>query len=632
MNFVGTSGGRQAISAATTLGPSSGHYVHQFFEVQVARTPNAVAVTCGNHVLTYAQINARANQIAHWLQEHGAGPDKLVGLCVERSVDAVAALLGILKAGAAYVPLDPAFPSERLALILEDCRPEVTITQKALKHLVSPYSNHTLLVDAPIPGSMLHENPYCEVQPHNLAYMIFTSGSTGRPKGVQIEHRALMNFLASMSREPGLTAGDTLVAVTTFSFDIAGLEILLPLMIGAQVVIATRDVVLDGNALRQLLEASNATVMQATPITWRMILESGWRGSKRLKILCGGEAMPPDLARDLIPRCSSLWNMYGPTETTIWSTVARVSSAESRIPIGKPIANTEVYIVDHLLRKVPVGATGELLIGGEGVARGYFNNPELTAERFIANPFNQAKGGRLYKTGDLCQYRHDGTIECLGRNDSQVKIRGYRVELGDVEAALASHPGVKQAAAKVLDGPGGEKSLFGYVVAPDLDVQDLRSYLAERLPKYMLPSSYIKLPALPLTPNRKVDRNALPIPENTTTMAEVSYVSPRTVLEKRLSEIVAELLALERVGANDNFFLIGGHSLFCTQLIARLQKLFGVELSAGSIFEFPTTAELAQQIENIFVAKVSAMTGDEVQRALKTFHPGRGNNEFNREF
>jgi amino acid adenylation domain-containing protein len=623
MNFVGESDGRSAKSAATRFGTTSQHCVHELFEAQAARTPDAIAITCEKEILTYAQLNVRANQIAHWLQEHGVKPDKLVGLCVERSLDAVVALLGILKAGGAYVPLDPAFPNERLARILEDSRPEVAITQPAVTEMVSSFAKHTLLMDQPTLALLSSENPRSEVQSHNLAYVIFTTGSTGRPKGVQIEHRAFVNFLLSMAREPGLTADDIMVAVTTLAFDISGLEIFLPLIMGARVVIASRDVVLDGRALRQLLEASNATVMQATPITWRMILESGWQGCEQLKILCGGEAMPPDLARELIPRCSSLWNMYGPTETTIWSTVSRVSSTESRIPIGRPIANTQVYIVDRQLRQVPIGVTGELLIGGDGLARGYLNHPELTAERFIPNPFSQDKAARLYKTGDLCRRRDDGTIECLGRNDNQVKIRGYRIELGDVEAALESHPDVKQAATKILGGPEGEKSLVGYVVAPGVETHELRSYLAERLPQYMLPSMYVKLTELPLTPNRKVDRNALPIPD-TSTLVGHNGTSPRTGLEKKLSEIVAKLLALERVGVDDHFFLIGGHSLFCTQLVANIRNNFGVELPVSSIFESPTPAKLARLIESIMAARICSMTADEIQEALALADSGGG--------
>jgi amino acid adenylation domain-containing protein len=609
--------GQNAISAETHFSAISPYCVHELFEAQAARTPDAIAVTCEKEMLTYSQLNVRANRIAHWLQEHGVEPDKLVGLCVERSLDAVAALLGILKAGGAYIPLDPAFPGKRLADILEDSQPEVMITQPDLKQVVSSFAKHTLLTDAPALNQMDQENPRSRVQPHNLAYVIFTSGSTGRPKGVQIEHQAFVNFLQSMAREPGLTANDVLVAVTTLSFDIAGLDIFLPLIMGAQVIIARRDVVFDGKALRRILETGNATVMQATPITWRMLLESGWRGCEKLKILCGGEAMPPDLAKELIPRCSTLWNMYGPTETTVWSTVQRVKSAESRIPIGDPIANTQVYIVDRQLRQVPVGTAGELLIGGDGVARGYLNRPELTAERFIPNPFSQDKAARLYKTGDLCQYRHDGTIECLGRDDSQVKIRGYRIELGDIEAVLERHPAVKQAVAKVLEEPGREKRLVAYVVATGIESRELQTYLAERLPKYMVPSIYVNLKELPLTPNRKVDRNALPMPENTNILAEDNYVSPSTGLEKKLSEIVAELLVLERVGASDNFFQIGGHSLFCAQLVTRIQNNFGVELSARSVFESPTPAQLSRQIENIIAAKISSMTADEVEHALE---------------
>ena len=619
MNCAKTLEGRNAISVATLCGTSSQQCVHELFEAQAARTPDVIALTYEQEMLTYAQLNTRANRIAHWLQEYGVKPDKLVGMCVERSLDAVIALLGILKAGGAYVPLDPAFPRERLAQILEDSQPEVMITQPATERMVSSYAKHTLSLDASL-SLLSRDNPSSDVQSHNLAYVIFTTGSTGRSKGVQIEHRAVANFLESMVREPGLTADDTLVAVTTFSFDIAGLEIFLPLTMGARVVIASRDVVLDGRALRDLLEASNATVMQATPVTWRMILESGWQGRLGLKILCGGEAMPPDLARELIPRCSSLWNMYGPTETTIWSTVTHVTSTESRIPIGRPIANTQVYIVDPELREVPVGGTGELLIGGTGLARGYLNNPELTAERFIPDPFSQNKDARLYKTGDLCRRRHDGVIDFLGRNDNQVKIRGYRIELGDVEAALESHPEVKQAATKVVDGPGHEKSLVGYVVAPGLETQELRTYLAQRLPRYMLPAIYVSLTELPLTPNRKVDRNALPIPGTN----HLVGTSPRTDVEKRLSEIVAKLLGLKSVRADDNFFLLGGQSLFCTQLTARIRNNFGIEISVQSIFESPTPAQLAQQIESTMAAKICSMTADEVQQALAQANFGGG--------
>lgn len=612
------------ISPATSSGTTSKNCVHELFEAQAARTPDAIAIQCEQQGLTYAQLNFRANQVAHWLRKHGVKPERLVALCLERSLDSIIALLGILKAGGAYVPLDPAFPRRRLAQILEDSQPQVMITQPALQQMAPSVSKHTLVMGAPALASMSRENPCTEVQPHNLAYVIFTSGSTGRPKGVQIEHRSLMNFLQSMAREPGLSANDTLVAVTTFSFDIAGLEIFLPLIAGARAVIAGRDIALDGRALRQLLQDSNATVMQATPITWRILLESGWQGREGLKVLCGGEAMPPELAREMVPRCATLWNLYGPTETTIWSTVARVSSAESRIPIGRPIANTQVHIVDDQLRQLPTGATGELLIGGEGLARGYLNQPELTAERFIPNPFNPDPTSRLYKTGDLCRFRRDGAIEYLGRNDNQLKIRGYRIELGDIEAALESHPRVKQAAAKVVEGPQREKSIVGYVVAPGVEMYELRTYLTERLPKYMLPSLFVKLAELPLTLNHKVDRNALPMPQGANTLAGDHHLSPREGLEKRLAEFVANLLGLERVGTNDNFFLLGGNSLFCTQLIARILNDFGVELPMRHVVESPTASQLARQIESTMEARICSMTSDEVQHALEQAASGGG--------
>jgi amino acid adenylation domain-containing protein len=611
------------MSAATSSSKTSKNCVHELFEAQAERTPDTVAIECEKQSLTYAQLNVRANQIAHWLQKQGVKPEKLVALCLERSLDSVIALLGILKAGGAYVPLDPAFPKRRLAQILEDSQPQVTITQPALQHMASSVSKHTLVMGAPVLASMSRENPGSDVQSHNLAYVIFTSGSTGRPKGVQIEHRSLVNFLQSMACEPGLSANDILVAVTTFSFDIAGLEIFLPLIAGARAVIAGRDIALDGRALRQLLQDSNATVMQATPITWRMLLESGWQGPEGLKALCGGEAMPPELAREMIPRCSTLWNLYGPTETTIWSTVSRVRSVENRIPIGRPIANTEVYIVDDQLCQIPAGAIGELLIGGEGLARGYLSQPELTAERFIPNPFNPDPTARLYKTGDLCCFRRDGEIEYLGRNDNQVKIRGYRIELEDIEAALESHPRVKQAAARVVEGPRREKSVVGYVVAPGVETYELRTYLTERLPKYMLPSSFVKLAELPLTPNRKVDRNALPMPQDANTLAD-DHRSPREGLEKRLAKFVAGLLGLEGVRTNDNFFLIGGNSLFCTQLIARILNDLGVELPMRCVVESPTTGQLARQIESIMATRICSMTFDEVQHALEQAASGGG--------
>jgi amino acid adenylation domain-containing protein len=352
------------------------------------------------------------------------------------------------------------------------------------------------------------------VQPNDLAYVIYTSGSTGTPKGVEIPHRAVVNFLTSMAREPGMTAQDTMLAVTTLSFDIAGLELLLPLTVGGRVVIAPHEVVIDGWQLAQLLRTSGATLMQATPATWRLLLEAGWPGEPHLTILCGGEALPPELARALLPRCRSLWNMYGPTETTIWSTVRRVTSAD-HITLGRPIANTEVYVLSADLQPVPIGVPGELYIGGAGLARGYRHRPDLTTQRFIPHPLCQASEARLYKTGDIVAYAPDGQLKYLGRADHQVKVRGYRIELSEVETALSRHPAVRDVVVMARDVAPGDQQLVAYLVAdqePPLSTQALRDFLQEELPSYMIPAFFMMLATLPLNPSGKIDRQALPMP------------------------------------------------------------------------------------------------------------------------
>ena len=431
--------------------------VHGLFEVQAESSPDAIALIHHDQQITYRDLNTRADQIAHYLRELGVKTEDLVGICMERSADMVAAMIGVWKAGSAYVPLDPAFPKERLGQILEDAEVKVLLTEACLSSVLPSNVAKTVYLDAAEINKQSVDTRAAGARPENLAYVIFTSGSTGRPKGVQIEHRAVVNFIECMAQQPGLTAKDTLVAVTTVSFDIAGLELFLPLLKGARVVIADRETVVDPRRLAQLLESSSATVMQATPSAWRMLIESGWAGRPEMKILCGGEAFPPELAKELIPRCCSLWNMYGPTETTIWSTISLVSEANGAVPIGRPIANTQVYVLDQNLQPVPIGVPGELFIGGAGVARGYWKRPELTAERFITNPFVRENDARMYRTGDLCRWKENGTLECLGRNDQQVKIQGYRIELGDIEATLGTHPDVQQAVVCVQESSGNKK-------------------------------------------------------------------------------------------------------------------------------------------------------------------------------
>ncbi len=435
--------------------------IHHLFEEQVERSPDAIAAVFGEEQLTYRELNQRANQLAHHLQTLSVGPEVLVGICVERSLEMVVGLLGILKAGGAYVPLDPHYPPERLAMMLTDAQPAVLLSQSHLLDTLPNTSATIITLDKDWATYQPLTNPTSTIKSDNLAYVIYTSGSTGRPKGVQIIHRALTNFLTSMQERPGLTRHDVLVAVTTLSFDIAALEIYLPLIVGAKLIIATQDSVADGSRLQSLLHEHQVTVMQATPTTWRLLLLTGWQNETRIKILCGGEVLPNELAKQLVARSDSVWNLYGPTETTIWSTVYQVKDVTHQpIPIGKAIPNTSLYVLNRHLEPVPVGMAGDLYIGGAGVARGYLNRPEETAEKFIPNPFGQ---GRLYKTGDLARWLPDGNLEFSGRIDDQVKRRGFRIELGEIEAVLNQHRMVEQSLVALKERGAGDKQLVAYI-------------------------------------------------------------------------------------------------------------------------------------------------------------------------
>ncbi|NEP20537.1 non-ribosomal peptide synthetase [Moorena sp. SIO3I6] len=442
--------------------------IHQLVEEQVEKTPDAVAVVFEQEQLTYQQLNQRANQLAHHLQNLGVKPEVLVGICVERSVQMVVGLLGILKAGGAYVPLDPNYPSERLSYMLADSGVEVLLTQESLLESLPSHTARIVYLDSDWEAIEQHsgENLDVGVTSDNLAYVIYTSGSTGKPKGVQINHKALVNFIESMQQKPGLESTDIFLSVTTLSFDIAGLELYLPLITGARLVVISREIATDGMLLAQSLDNYQVTTMQATPATWRLLLTAGWKGNKQLKILCGGEALDKTVAGDLLKNSQQLWNLYGPTEATIWSTLAQLDHNFSGyfVPIGKAINNTQIYILDGHLQPVPIGVPGELYIGGNGLARGYLNRPELTKEKFITNPFCSSKTERLYKTGDLARYLPDGNIEFLGRIDNQVKIRGFRIELGEIEAVLSTHPHIQQAAVIAREDIPGNKRLVAYVV------------------------------------------------------------------------------------------------------------------------------------------------------------------------
>jgi surfactin family lipopeptide synthetase A len=570
--------------------------VHQLFESQVELTPNATAVVFENESLTYSELNRRANQLAHYLMELGVGRDVLVGILVERSLEMVVGLLGILKAGGAYVPLDPAYPRDRVAFMVEDSEVPVLLTQRHLLGSVPESHAKVVVLDSDWREIAKEEtgNLVGRVDATNLAYVIYTSGSTGKPKGVQIPHRAVVNFLTSMSQEPGMTAEDRLLAVTTLSFDIAGLEIYLPLSVGAAFEIVSREVSSDGNRLLAKLGKSNPTVMQATPATWRMLLEAGWEGDSRLKVLCGGEAISRKLADQLLQRVGSLWNMYGPTETTIWSTTAKVVRGEDAVSIGQPIANTQLFILDEELQPVSIGVAGELHIGGDGLARGYLHRPELTAEKFIPDPFSADPKARLYKTGDLVRYSPSGDIEFLGRIDHQIKIRGFRIEMGEIETLLRKHPGVNETVVVAREEATGDKRLVAYLVpsqesAPSAG--ELRSFLKKRLPEYMLPSAFVMLRDMPLTPNGKVNRRALPPPSGLTAGEEL--VKPKDATEARLVNIWENVLGMRPIGITQDFFDLGGHSLLAVRLMTRIEESFGTKLALATLLQARTVEQLA---------------------------------------
>ena len=557
--------------------------IHQAIEQQAAATPESIAVVYGDSKLTYSELVRRFTGLALWLKQQGVQKESLVGISIEPSLEMLVAVLGVLKAGGAYVPLDPNYPQERLEFIKEDAGLSLILTASTVEQAFPPALG---AAEFPAPN------------PGQLAYVMYTSGSTGKPKGVEINHRAVMNFLTSMRREPGIAATDRLLAVTTLSFDIAGLEIFLPLISGAQVVIAGRDATRDGKQLMDLIDSAAITMMQATPTTWKLLLEAGWSGKSDLKMLCGGEELTRELANEVAPRGASLWNMYGPTETTIWSSTCQITAGNETVSIGRPIANTQIYILDTLARPVPVGVPGELYIGGDGLARGYWNRSELTAEKFVRNPFVADANARMYRTGDLAKFLPDGRILCLGRIDNQVKIRGHRIELGEIESALRTEPGVKDAAVIVREDVPGEKRLAAYVIPAKrglFEAARFRNSLANRLPAYMVPALFVEQDALPLTPNGKIDRKALAaLPAPSATPAASNYVAPKTEQEKILSQIWQEVLRVDRAGIHDDLFALGADSIHLFQISSRAAKQ-GLAISPKQLLQNRTIARLLNE-------------------------------------
>ncbi|MBF2070721.1 non-ribosomal peptide synthetase, partial [Fischerella thermalis] len=519
-----------------------------------------------------------------------------------------------------------AYPQQRLALMLEDAQVSVLLTSVELAAQLPEHRAKVVCLDADWEkiNKQSIDNPINKASTENLAYVIYTSGSTGRPKGVQIPHSAVVNFLSTMRQTPGLTQDDILLSVTTLSFDIAALELYLPLIVGARLIIVSREIASDGIQLSKQLDLHQANVMQATPATWRLLLGAGWQGSKQLKILCGGETLNRSVADQLLERSKQVWNLYGPTETTIWSAVQIVENkteqTDSIVSIGRPIANTQFYVLDQHQHLVPIGVPGELYIGGAGVARGYLNRPELTAEKFIPNPFHKEAGGRLYKTGDLVRLRSDSSIEFLGRIDNQVKLRGFRIELGEIEALLNQYPGVETSIALIREDEPGSQRLVAYVLPQPnqtLTIPELRHFLKSKLPNYMVPTAFVTLEALPLTPNGKVDRKALPAPDQTRPELETTYQPPQNEIEQTIANIWQEVLHVKEVGIYDNFFELGGQSLLLVQVHSKLQKILPQDLSLVEMFQYPTISSLAKYL-NQEQNQPAALTKDSYRTEVRT--------------
>ena len=585
--------------------------VHKLIERQMKETPDSIAVIFEDQRLTYAELDRRSNQLARYLRKLEVKPGSRVGVFVERGMEMIVALLGTIKSGGCYVPLDPTFPPERLRFVLQDAKAPVVLTQEHLTKAWSFGEARVVRLDSDWATIAKEKSsqPDEVVSAEDLAYVLYTSGSTGEPKGVEIPHRAVVNLLQAMLLRPGLKKSDTFAAITTLSFDISGLELYLPLCTGAKLVIVSRETASFGLQLLEYLKKVNASVMQATPVTWKQLIEAGWDGNPPLKVLCGGEAFPRELANQLTKRSISVWNMYGPTETTIWSAAGEVATGDGPVPIGEPIANTQFYVLDRELQLVPVGVPGELYIAGDGLARGYLNQPALTATRFVANPFSKQPSARMYKTGDLVILRPNGDLHFLGRTDDQIKLRGFRIELGEIQSVLANYPGIKEAVVLLRKDIPREDRLVAYFVlnggVQNPPASALRTFLLAKLPDYMIPSAFVALEALPLTPNGKIDRRALPAPDWSGRTRASQYVAPSTSNEQAMALVWAEVLRLDRVGMNDNLFELGADSLHVFQIAARANKA-GIPVTPRQILQFRSIGLILAELPKSAGVKVQS--------------------------
>jgi amino acid adenylation domain-containing protein len=598
--------------------------IHELVSCQAWRSPQAVAITAGCKSLTYLDLESRANRLAHHLRSLGVGPEIIVALCIERSISQVVGALAILKAGGAYLPLDPSYPTERLKFVLEDSKAAFLLTEDHLAERLSGSKCRVVTVngtDRIQIECQSPEMPATATRRENLAYVIYTSGSTGTPKGVEITHENLVNLVQWHQDAFHVTSEDRATYLAGLGFDASVWELWPYLTAGASVHLPEESLRTDPESLRRWLVRHEITIsFVPTPLAERLSALS-WPSSTSLRILLtGGDVLhrfpPPGLPFTLV-------NNYGPTECTVVATSGVVparTKSSGRPTIGRPIANTRIYVLDENLERVPGDAPGELFIGGAGVGRGYLNHPELSAQKFLPDPFDSGRGARMYRSGDVVRLLGDGQIEFLGRVDDQIKIRGHRIEPNEITSVLAENPAVQQSVVVTRELQDGEKSLVGYIVlVPGANVSagELKSAIRNRLPEYMVPAVFVQLESMPVTQNGKIDRAILPPVTATNTLAESAFVAPRTPVEERVAEILAQLLGLERVGVEDNFFMLGGHSLLGTQLILRLRGTFGIELSLRTIFEAPTVTELAARVESSLIARLEAMSEEEAHRILE---------------
>jgi amino acid adenylation domain-containing protein len=587
----------------TTVNYPKEKSLHQLVEESAAQYPDKIALSFHHTTLTYTELNNTANKLAQELLKKGIKTGDIIGIALDRSAELIIALLAVLKTGAAYVPLDPEYPKDRIEFMLDDSGAVMLLTSEKYKGHFASNTMEVLIEEALTSSANYNNNaPTVNVTGQNLAYILYTSGSTGKPKGVQIAHHSLVNLMYSLQKSPGITVADKMLAVATISFDIAGVDIYLPLSAGAEIILADSITAKDGRALLDIVRSEGVTILQATPYTWRMMLEVGWEEHLPIKVFCGGEAMAKDLAERLIPRSNEVWNMYGPTETTIYSIIKHITDAND-ITIGWPVDNTQVYILDEEKNNLTNGEIGEIFIGGVGIAWGYLNRPELTAERFIDNPFTA--GEKIYRTGDLAKLKPDGDIIYLGRIDHQVKVRGYRIELGEIEHNLGKQQGIKQAVVIAREDTPGIPRLVAYVVLesgatgiPEKSILDeWDKALFEVLPEYMMPDDYVLMDVIPSTPNGKIDRKALPKPDYSHINREGEYVAPRTSNEKLVADIWEELMGLNQISIFDNFFQLGGRSLVAVKIMARLEQETGKRLPLATLFEYSTVEKLAARLE-----------------------------------